>query len=79
MFKCSEKTMRINAFKSQAIPKPRDIFARYGERSNPQAIKGSSEAICMSSAVIAQVSAGQKAMTEGIKKRATPLGKDLPE
>lgn len=40
MYQASKKTRSINAFKRMRVVKPRDLYARYGERVNPKAIHG---------------------------------------
>lgn len=40
MYQATKKTRAINAFKRMRIVKPRDLYARYGERVNPKAIHG---------------------------------------
>lgn len=40
MYQATKKTRAINAFKRMRVVKPRDLYARYGERVNPKAIHG---------------------------------------
>lgn len=42
MYQATKKTRAINAFKRMRVVKPRDLYARYGERVNPKAIHGTS-------------------------------------
>lgn len=40
MYQATKKTRMINSFKRMRIVKPRDLYAKYGERINPRAIHG---------------------------------------
>lgn len=40
MYTAPKKTRRINSFVRTSVIKPRDLYARYGERFNPRAIHG---------------------------------------
>lgn len=77
MLDANKKTRAINAFKRQAIVKPRDLYARYGSRANPKAIYGSDghdtgQVVPSGSAVIEHMIAGQKALRDALSDKEKP-------
>lgn len=75
MLDANKKTRAINAFKRQAIVKPRDLYARYGPRVNPKAIYGSNghdsgQIVPSGSAVIEHMIAGQQALRDALSDKS---------
>ena len=72
-FAGNKKTTVINAFKRTAVIKPRDLYARYGERMSTNGISSTdastvADIIPSSSSVIEQMIAGQKSLEKHVPK-----------
>lgn len=67
MYRASKKTRLINAFTRIAVLRPRDMYAKYGQRFNTRGLRGTdgsttSDIIPQSQSVIDSMIAGQDAL-----------------
>lgn len=71
MYQASKKTRSINAFVRSAVIRPRDLYAKYGQRANIKGVHSTSPdevapVIPNGGAVIDQMILGQKTLREGV-------------
>lgn len=69
MLNAVKKAREINKFRLVAIPKPRDLFARYGERYSTSGVSATSKDVISTPSVschtvIGQLSAGQSILDD---------------
>lgn len=71
MYQASKKTRSINAFTRTAVVRPRDLYAKYGQRANIRGVHSTSPdeiapVIPNGGSVIDQMILGQKTLRDGI-------------
>lgn len=72
MYQASKKTRSINAFLRTAVVRPRDLYAKYGQRANVKGIHSTSPneiapVIPNGGSVIHQMILGQQTLQNGIE------------
>lgn len=77
MYTAGKKTRAINSFKRTSVIRPRDLYARYGERFNPRAIHGTdattiTDVTPSGSAVIDSMISGQEMIRRHTKSEDPP-------
>lgn len=73
MYQASKKTRSINAFQRTAVVRPRDLYAKYGQRANIRGIHSTSPGeiapvIPNGGSVIDQMILGQNTLRDGINR-----------
>lgn len=76
MYPASKKTRSINAFQRTAVVRPRDLYAKYGQRANIKGIHSTSPdeiapVIPNGGSVIDQMILGQNTLKEGVERTKT--------
>lgn len=76
MYPASKKTRSINAFQRTAVVRPRDLYAKYGQRANIKGIHSTSPdeiapVIPNGGSVIDQMILGQETLQNGVKNAKT--------
>lgn len=71
MYQASKKTRSINAFQRTAVVRPRDLYAKYGQRANIKGIHSTSAdeiapVIPNGGSVIDQIILGQDTLRKGL-------------
>lgn len=71
MYQASKKTRSINAFRRTAVVRPRDLYAKYGQRANIKGIHSTSAdeiapVIPNGGSVIDQMILGQVTLRKGL-------------
>lgn len=74
MYQASKKTRSINAFQRTAVVRPRDLYAKYGQRVNRAGVHSTSideiaPVIPNGGSVIDQMILGQDTLKQGIKSK----------
>lgn len=73
MYQASKKTRSINAFQRTAVVRPRDLYAKYGQRANIRGVHSTSPdeiapVIPNGGSVIDQMILGQNTLKQGIDR-----------
>lgn len=76
MYQASKKTRSINAFTRTAVVRPRDLYAKYGQRANIRGIHSTSPdeiapVIPNGGSVIDQMILGQTTLRDGVNRAKT--------
>lgn len=76
MYQANKKTRSINAFQRTAVVKPRDLYAKYGQRANIKGIHSTSAdeiapVIPNGGSVIDQMILGQNTLRKGLNQGKT--------
>lgn len=71
MYQASKKTRSINSFQRTAVVKPRDLYAKYGQRANIRGVHSTSPdkiapVIPNGGSVIHQMILGQQTLRDGV-------------
>lgn len=71
MYQANKKTRSINAFQRSAIVRPRDLYAKYGQRANIKGVHSTSPdeiapVIPNGGSVINQMILGQNTLKDGV-------------
>lgn len=72
MYSASKKTRSINAFQRTAVVRPRDLYAKYGQRANIRGVHSTSPdeiapVIPNGGSVIDQMILGQETLRQGVE------------